>query len=147
MAPGGANGLYVVVVGEGVRVPFFRGGGNPAVYVKKIPDYVVLEYTNNCTPAIRIQIPVGLRWFGPPPIYQDSPPGTSRRNMRVGTSTAAPLPCTAPNSIEICQCAHIPPHEFRDHTSAMHSPHHLVDGVVYHVWHVSAATATWKLEH
>ena len=32
MAPGRTNGLYVVVVGEGVRVPFLRGGGNPAVY-------------------------------------------------------------------------------------------------------------------
>ena len=32
MAPGRANGLYVVVVGGGVRVPFLRGGGNPAVH-------------------------------------------------------------------------------------------------------------------
>ena len=31
MAPGRANGLYVVVVGGGVRVPFLRGGGNPAI--------------------------------------------------------------------------------------------------------------------
>ena len=26
IAPGRANGLYVVVVGEGLRVPFLRGG-------------------------------------------------------------------------------------------------------------------------
>ena len=31
MAPGRANGLYVVVVGGGVQVPFLRGGGNPAI--------------------------------------------------------------------------------------------------------------------
>ena len=31
MAPGRANGLYVVVVGGGERWPFLRGGGNPAV--------------------------------------------------------------------------------------------------------------------
>ena len=31
MAPGRANGLYVVVVGVGVQVLFLRGGGNPAI--------------------------------------------------------------------------------------------------------------------
>ena len=31
MPPGRANGLYVVVVGAGVQVPFLRGGGNPAI--------------------------------------------------------------------------------------------------------------------
>ena len=46
MAPGRANRLYVVVVGDGVRelvrVPFLLGGGNPAVHplLKFLVNYV-----------------------------------------------------------------------------------------------------------
>ena len=43
MVPGRANGLYVVVVGVGVQVPFLRGGGNPAIPLSdSVPVVVVV---------------------------------------------------------------------------------------------------------
>ena len=51
MAPGRADGLYVVVVGGGVQVPFLRGGGNPANPLRiesKVPRVLLLPHIELC---------------------------------------------------------------------------------------------------